>query len=181
MRIVCERHHDIARVQLLWGSSGAQVPEAGIAMLTRLLLEPEVKGVLLVLDEADGVSGATDSPHLLEEKALVDRLVRLLEEETVPSAAALSCPNNRSASRIAAACHFRFVRGAGDTASPATRAEEHLHGLLERRPPHVVRSVMRSIHNGRVLSTADALMRETQLFCELSARNETTKIRGRKS
>ena len=55
-------------------------------------------------------------------------------------------------------------------ASPKTIEEKlvnFLEGLTRRHSPKLIRSVMRSIHNGRRLPTGEALALETKLFCEL--------------
>lgn len=43
-----------------------------------------------------------------------------------------------------------------------------LESLTSSHPPKLIRAVMRSIHNGRQMSTEAALAEETRLFCELA-------------
>lgn len=62
--------------------------------------------------------------------------------------------------------------GLVDTVSSSKTIEEKLVDFLDmltcRHSPKLIRSVMRSIDNGRRLSTQEALAEETKLFCDLA-------------
>ena len=65
--------------------------------------------------------------------------------------------------------------GLVDKVSPAKIIEneliQFLNSLTSEHSPKLIRSVMRSIHNGRRLPTQEALTEETKLFCELAKMN----------
>ncbi len=65
--------------------------------------------------------------------------------------------------------------GIVDTVCAAKTIEEtlvtFLDGLTQRHSPELIRSVMRSIHNGKRLPTQQALAEETKLFCQLAKSN----------
>ena len=61
--------------------------------------------------------------------------------------------------------------GLVDTVCPSKEVEKKLLAFLQRlsgrHTPKLIRSVMRSIHNGSELPTEEALAEESRLFCEL--------------
>lgn len=62
-----------------------------------------------------------------------------------------------------------------DHIAPAQTLHEftltYLRNLTHDRDVEVIRSVMRSLYNARSLSTAEALLEETRMFCDLALRN----------
>jgi len=61
-----------------------------------------------------------------------------------------------------------FVDRIVDAGQVEAAAEKLLADLTEGKPPGLVRSIMESIQNGRRLPRAEALRRETELFCRLA-------------
>jgi enoyl-CoA hydratase/carnithine racemase len=66
-----------------------------------------------------------------------------------------------------------FAEGIVDACVPTAdidrTAIDFLHSLVRGRPPLLVRSVMQSIHNSRLMAREDALREESRLFCGLAA------------
>ncbi len=95
----------------------------------------------------------------------------LLETLDLPTAAIVPRDASLPVSALCEACLFQFIDEDGSSVAVIDEAVSYLRTLTDKRPKHVISSVMRSLHNAVSLPIEDALLEETRLFCELSRRN----------
>ena len=161
--MLIEKHcaDSIGRLALTFTAEDA--PAYADQQLRDMTAAPHLKALIVVL--SDIPDGGPFSERITSIRTCLATVL-------IPTAAVLSETASKAAKEIADACLFQYTGPEDALAAAVASAEAALTALTARRPRRVITAVMQSLHNAETLPIEDALLQETQLFCELSRQNQ---------
>ena len=143
--------------------SEGRLPAEAVAPLDGLLDRSGIKGAVVSI-QCSGTASPEIAAAVSARLFVTDLPTTAVYSEDAPPAV-LSTAN---------ACLFQIAARTETIHTAAHDAALSLETLIDKRPVHVIRSIVRSIRNAEALPLEKALHEETKLFCALSRINRAT-------